>query len=300
MTDFKEEAYILEKMEISEDEDQDYEYKEIIDDGILAHESDEEDDLDDFEALKTKTDKKLMAQSMGDKKPELKPKVVERDVVIDDFIRNFIQKFNMTKTMNIFQQEWYELQKKGVFHDNQIGLITDIGNKNAKMADKIQRMEVELKQAKIIADQAKSTWEKLRKERDFHKTHQNRVNGEKVTITNNIKKIKDLHENYEEKIEEIKKKLQSTVKEKALLKLEKDKLQKKANEIAAQIKRNEERAQKEIEQGHKRQQQYQASLIPVKGKNTPYPEDARPNPFLSKEYDNINQRAGVAKKIEAS
>jgi hypothetical protein len=39
------------------------------------------------------------------------------------------------------------------------------------MADKIQRMEVELKQAKIIADQAKSTWEKLRKERDFHKTH---------------------------------------------------------------------------------------------------------------------------------
>jgi len=45
-----------------------------------------------------------------------------------------------------------------------------------------------------------------------------------VTITNNIKKIKDLHDNYEEKIEEIKKKLQSTVKEKALLKLEKDKL----------------------------------------------------------------------------
>ena len=35
MTDFKEEAYILEKMEISEDEDQDYEYKEIIDDGLI-------------------------------------------------------------------------------------------------------------------------------------------------------------------------------------------------------------------------------------------------------------------------
>ena len=68
-------------------------------------------------------------------------------------------------------------------------------------------MDVELKDAKIIADQAKSTWEKLRKERDFHKTHQNRVNGEKVTITNNIKKIKDLHDSYDDKIEEIKKKL---------------------------------------------------------------------------------------------
>ena len=78
-----------------------------------------------------------MAQTLADKKPELKPKVVERDVVIDDYIRNFLQKFNMSKTMNIFQQEWYELQKKGVFHDNHIGLITDIGNKNQKMATKI-------------------------------------------------------------------------------------------------------------------------------------------------------------------
>ncbi len=102
MTDFKEDAYILEKMEISEDEDQDYEYKEIIDDGLLKDESEEEDDLDNFEALKTKTEKKLEAETMGDKKPELKPKVVERDVVIDDFIRNFLQKFNMSKTMNIF------------------------------------------------------------------------------------------------------------------------------------------------------------------------------------------------------
>jgi hypothetical protein len=37
------------------------------------------------------------------------PKVLERDVVIDDFIRNFLQKFDMKKTMNTFQQEWYEL-----------------------------------------------------------------------------------------------------------------------------------------------------------------------------------------------
>ena len=43
-------------------------------------------------------------------------------------------------------------------------------------------MKIELKEANVIADQAKSTWEKLRKERDFHRTHQDRVNGEKVNI----------------------------------------------------------------------------------------------------------------------
>jgi hypothetical protein len=65
----------------------------------------------------------------------------------------------------------------------QIGLITDMHNKNAKLKSKIEFMKVELKEANVIADQAKSTWEKLRKERDFHRTHQDRVNGEKLSIS---------------------------------------------------------------------------------------------------------------------
>ena len=52
-----------------------------------------------------------------------------------------------------------------------IGLITDITNKNAKLEVKIAKMRTELDTAKVIADEAKSTWEKLRKERDYHKTH---------------------------------------------------------------------------------------------------------------------------------
>ena len=77
----------------------------------------------------------------------------------------------MKKTMNTFQQEWYDLQKKGVFQDTGIGLITDISNKNDKMQAKVDKMREELKSAKVIADEAKSTWEKLRKERDYHKNH---------------------------------------------------------------------------------------------------------------------------------
>lgn len=29
---------------------------------------------------------------------------------------------------------------------------------------------------------------------------------------------------------------------------------------------------------------------PIKGKNTPYPEDARPNPFLARTYDDLNPK----------
>lgn len=166
---------------------------------------------------------------------------VERPVVVDDFIRNFLTKCNMNKTMNIFQQEWFELQKKGTFQDLGIGLITDITNKNAKLEVKIAKMRTELDSAKVIAEEAKSTWEKLRKERDYHKTHQDRVNGEKVEINERIKEIKASHEEFEDRIEEVKKKLLDTTKEKALLKLEKDKLQKKAHTLQTNIKANEEK-----------------------------------------------------------
>jgi hypothetical protein len=74
MTDFKEEAYVLEKMEISEDEDDGFEYKEIKNsdiDGLDELEEsagiidgsiiEDDDDLNDFTALKKKTELKKIA-----------------------------------------------------------------------------------------------------------------------------------------------------------------------------------------------------------------------------------------------
>ena len=67
MADLKEEAYVLEKMEISEDDDEGFDYKEINDLDDVEDEPDllvesmgpaeEDDDLDDFAALKNKTEK---------------------------------------------------------------------------------------------------------------------------------------------------------------------------------------------------------------------------------------------------
>ena len=70
MTDFREEAYILEKLEISDDEDDgEFQYEEIKDttdelegsgakDELLPEEDD--DDLDNFEALKAKTTLRML------------------------------------------------------------------------------------------------------------------------------------------------------------------------------------------------------------------------------------------------
>lgn len=108
MTDFREEAYILEKMEITEDDiDDEINYEEIKDEENKEQEESDED-LNNFDMLKAKTEYKQLAKtggaadSMKTFKMEPKPKTVERDVVIDDYIRNFLQKCNMKKTLNIF------------------------------------------------------------------------------------------------------------------------------------------------------------------------------------------------------
>ena len=73
MTDFREEAYILEKMEISDDEDDgDFQYEEIKDttediegSGVKEHDlmpEEDDDDLDNFEALKAKTTLRMLQQ----------------------------------------------------------------------------------------------------------------------------------------------------------------------------------------------------------------------------------------------
>lgn len=58
----------------------------------------------------------------------------------------------MNKTLNTFIQEWHELSKKGTFHDNNIGFITDIENKNKRLIDKVEKMRGELAEPKIAAE----------------------------------------------------------------------------------------------------------------------------------------------------
>ena len=193
-------------------------------------------------------------------------------------------------------------------------MITDIQNKNEKMQAKIDSIRGVLVTAKEQASDAKSTWEKLRKERDYHKQQQVRVNDEKIQINTNIKKIKVMHDEFQDKIDELNKKLNLTTKEKAMLKLEKDKLQKRAHLLSDQIKTEETKVQRQIEAAHNRQKQASSPSNGRVGaespfgnstfgqggiKQTPYPEDARPNPYLAKEFEPLPARPTAGKRIDA-
>jgi len=101
----------------------------------------------------------------------------------DEFIRNFFIKFGMRRTLESFQQEWYELKAKSRLPDN-LPQIPEIYRRNAELSDELAALQEELDEARIIAEKARSTYDKLRKQRDFQKINHRRVQQEKSKLAN--------------------------------------------------------------------------------------------------------------------
>jgi hypothetical protein len=110
MADYQEEVYIVERKEVSDDEGEDAEFElmvnEAANDEVLSEGGSSDEDLNDFNSLKNKTEKKKATKRAADlghttvtsgnqafnqtgSRVPL-PKTVEREVVIDDFIRNYL------------------------------------------------------------------------------------------------------------------------------------------------------------------------------------------------------------------
>ena len=202
------ETFFLERVTLEESDDEDFEYDAVDVDDDLDEELDE-DKYDDFETLAKAARAKEVAQADGtgdlsDKK--LQPVMTKRPEVVDDFIRNFLNKMNLSRTLDTFQTEWYELQQKGLLKETDISIVPDVYLRNQQLDDSVKVLHAELQNAREVAEQARGasseckleglpccergptqasssgsagTWDKFRKERDYHRMHHKRVVQEK-------------------------------------------------------------------------------------------------------------------------
>ncbi len=109
------------------------------------------------------------------------------------------------------------------------------------MSEKVIKLVQDVQVYKTIAEKARSTYDKLRKERDFHKMHHKRVVHEKNKLVGDIKTIKKHYENYEPALKQLQTKYEVAMKEKMLIKLERDRLASKLNNAEATMKALEKR-----------------------------------------------------------
>lgn len=302
-----EDAYIIEEknMKIADEDD---DLKEISLDSLEISDDEEEVKLDlEYEKLKllseqTKQGKK--SPNKTKKNNEFVPGIIKRDEVVEDYIRNFFIKFNLNSTLASFNQEYNELVKKGKFYDSILGPITDVIIKNAKLKNKQQKLEKDLDKARRTADAAKSKWESLRKERDFHKENFLKTISDKHIIGTDIKNLRDLHKEFKIKIDDLSKKYEHLYKQKSLRELENNKLKTDCVKLEAninKIRRDIEKIEtknKDIPYDNKEENiNIEKRLKP--GDNTPWPIDIRNNLYLMQNYNPLNSIPNPIKEIKA-
>jgi sperm-associated antigen 16 protein len=102
-----------------------------------------------------------------------------------------------------------------------------------------------LDEARITAEKARSTYDKLRKQRDFQKINHRRVQQEKLKLNNDISKYKRMYEQNQETFKTLSTNYETAVKEKMLMKLEKDRLLAKLDNLEASLRQIHEQEEEE-------------------------------------------------------
>merc|ERR1719482_2217604 len=103
------------------------------------------------------------------------------------------------------------------------------------MHHQLTHLRTEVDKARYVAEKAKSTWDKFRKERDFHRMHHKRVVQEKNKLLVDLKRLKRHYEQYEPTLTELRHKYEVAMKEKMLMRLERDRQSSKADSLQKQL-----------------------------------------------------------------
>ncbi|KAI8619198.1 WD40-repeat-containing domain protein [Chytriomyces sp. MP71] len=208
------------------DSDDDFGYNEVA-----AEEFEELTDSDEDEtlekAIRTMNETVFLgnaeaAASKADEKS--KESLTKRPEVVDDFIRNYLSSKGLFKSLEAFQNEWYEFQQKGSLSLEDRVIVPDVYIKNQELSDSIQKLRIDVDNYKEIASKARATYDKLRKERDFHRMHHKRVVQEKNRLIGDIKRLKKHYEAYEPTLKNLRNRYEVAMKEKMLVKLERDRI----------------------------------------------------------------------------
>ena len=113
--------------------------------------------------------------------------------------------------------------------------IPPVYKANITLSNVLTQLQKEVDEARIIAEKSRSTYDKLTKQRDFQKINHRRVQQEKQKLNADIGKLKKKYEEYQTTYEQLSNKYESAVKEKMLMKLEKDRLIAKVENLEANL-----------------------------------------------------------------
>lgn len=220
-------VYVTKEVEIEDDSDGEFDYSTVPVDTTFVDEGDNESFN---QTLKMVQDaKKITAPPLTSQ-----PRLVDRPEVVEDFVRNFLVRKGMTRTLNSFQAEWYELKKKGAIQDADSVPVPDCYTRNNELQEQIDTLLGD-QQVKLEAvAKAGKTVVKTKKERDYHRLAHRGIKEECKELTREIERLHDYYENVTTENETLQKKYETTKRRGVLLGLERDRTQVEIQELTQQ------------------------------------------------------------------
>lgn len=274
---------ILESIELSDESDDEFNYEELPEEGDQV---DEEEVLDDINRLVNEEQEKRRQEEAehslgaGNDGPA---RVQQRPQVIDDFFRNFLIKNSMKRSLEAFQSEWYELQQSGKFQGSELQVVPDLYTRNHGLHEEVTMLRGEVEKARAVAGQAKQSWDKFRKERDFHRMHHRRVVQEKNKLIVDLRRLKKHYEQYEPTLTELKHKYEVAMKEKMLMRLERDRFLSKVETLQKQLSQVQADSKEEALGGTEEEK----GETSRRSKQAPWPSEDRTNPYANSNYEAV-------------
>lgn len=250
----------------------------------------EPEDIDNLQTLikfAKEEEESQLHSSSGVKNPE--PRIIQRPELIDDYIRNFFTRNGLDKSLEAFQQEWYEVSQKGKARASEYANIPDVKIKNKKLTERIRSLRSQVEEANDAAERAKSTWGKLQKKKEYHKEHHKRIEDEKVKLKEDKDNLEQLQNLYQEKYQELSIKYEAAMKEKMLTKMEKTKLESQVRKQNNEIIKIEENIKNGGAASPKKPQlhQTQTEMETTGRKKRRIPQEDASNPYLSTNFESF-------------
>lgn len=278
---------VIERRGLSDDEGDDFEYKEVDAGDEFDQEDDDDEELTAMLASVQEmgTTDPIASYQGGEplKQPKIEDRVLTqvRPEVVDDFIRNFLIKVGLTRTLESFNSEWYELQARGKLAEEYTSTVPDIYLRNQELDEKVRSLQQQLDKMREITAKAQGTWDKFRKERDFHRMHHRRVVQEKNKLATDLQRLRKHYLSYEPTLKDLQRKYEVAMKEKMLTRLERDRIKARVHTLEAQLKQvQDERAEK------LQQQRPKPRIQQKKGADSKLPPNGSAvNPFASLTFD---------------
>lgn len=188
---------------------------------------------------------------------------------VDDFLRNFLWRTSLSRTLNSFESEWYNSAQK--LMSESVASAGMFPFPDALTHRQLLQNELETvhRETELIRPDVLVTGNSLlrmQRERDFHRLQYRQVAEEKNRLIEDFKRLKIHLQSYEPALKQLKDEYQAALRHKMLISMKKDKVK---NTTEARL--NQEKSQLKKERSIKRSDSIDKSL--PKRTTTRHPKD---------------------------